>query len=136
MLDRLFNRIGSILGQRDKPRQGGCRTGSATARTSKPAQRKHFHCVEVQFGSPACPAAQRLAGMRFLSDDAPGLPVSGCNVHTCNCGYQHHDDRREDDRRNAYRHWGIELPELSGERRARRDRRQSAETAFKPTMTG
>ncbi len=134
MLNRLFNRIGSILGQSGKPRREGRRPGSNALRTARPVQRDPFLCVEVQPGNPACAAASRLAGTRFLPDDAPILPVTGCNSHSCQCGYRHHDDRREDDRRNAYRQWGIAQPELNGERRARQDRRRSADNAFKPTM--
>ncbi len=65
--------------------------------------RKLFHGVSIQseeFG--ACEAAQALENVRFLSDDAPMLPLSDCsNPAGCRCRYQHFDDRRTDARRES-----------------------------------
>jgi len=85
-----------------------------------------FNCVEVQYQADACKAVQRFADMRFLSGQAPEIPVPGCDAATCSCRYVHHKDRRHKDRRNprAYQ------PESSsgGERRIKRDRRRPART--------
>lgn len=49
-----------------------------------------------------CAAAQACVGERFLSDDAPPLPLSGCdNPGGCRCKYQHFDDRRTQPRRET-----------------------------------
>lgn len=101
---------------------------------AKRAARSDYHCVEVRTGVPACEAAQRLGHTRFLPDEAPSLPVSGCTVKTCTCGYIHHDDRREEDRRNPYGQWANMPPAIAGERRSRRERRKSQERTLRPSM--
>jgi hypothetical protein len=36
-----------------------------------------------------------LLGTRFLSKEAPRLPLKGCSIGSdCRCSYQHHEDRR------------------------------------------
>lgn len=134
MLDRLVDRIGSLFAKKVKPHQGARRQNPQAELTSKQVRRGNYHCVEVHGGHPACETVKRLDGNRFLPDEAPGLPMPGCNAQTCTCRYVHHEDRREDDRRNAYRQWSIDLPDIDGERRDRNDRRKSSENAFKPTM--
>jgi hypothetical protein len=104
------------------------------ALAAKQATRKPYHCVEVHPGIPACGAAQRIGSTRFLSDEAPILPVSGCTMAKCTCRYIHHDDRREDDRRNPYGRWSNAPPAIVGERRSRIDRRKSQESAFGTSM--
>lgn len=96
--------------------------------------RSRYHCVEVRTGVPACEAARQLGNVRYLSSEAPGLPVSGCTEQQCACSYIHHDDRREDDRRNPYGQW-TNLPHgMERERRSRTDRRASQEGAFRPSI--
>jgi hypothetical protein len=53
-----------------------------------------YHAVEVVPGRHACAAALALRDRRFLSREAPTLPLTGCSVGECTCRYQHHDDRR------------------------------------------
>lgn len=60
-----------------------------------------YHAVSIRPGRYACGAVLQLQGVRFLSADAPKLPLPGCNASTCNCRYQHHEDRREADRRQS-----------------------------------
>lgn len=96
--------------------------------------RKSFHCVEIQSGVTACEAVQKLSGKRFLSDEAPQLPVPGCSAHNCTCSYIHFEDRRQHDRRNPYGMWASIPPAITGERRARSDRRKSPESTFKPSL--
>jgi hypothetical protein len=60
-----------------------------------------FHAVSVVADSRACEAARNLQGVRFLSTEAPRLPLQGCSSASCRCRYAHHPDRREgSDRRN------------------------------------
>lgn len=84
-----------------------------------------FHCVSIHFSSSkACPAVERIAERRFLSMEAPRLPLDECsNIQDCRCRYQHHDDRRSQPRRDA----DVGLPtgsHASGERRRGRGRRE------------
>jgi len=96
--------------------------------------RRSYHCVEVRKGTPACKASQQFGRARFLSDEAPRLPVSGCTEEKCTCSFMHHDDRREDDRRHPYGQLASIPPAISGERRSRTERRQSQESAFRPSI--
>jgi hypothetical protein len=63
-----------------------------------------WHAVSIETGSDVCgsccQAAGALQGQRFLSSDAPTLPLRGCtNPSGCQCRYRHHPDRRHDRRR-------------------------------------
>ena len=62
-----------------------------------------FHAVSIRAGSEhACPAVQELENVRFLSEDAPMLPLEGCGAReSCRCTYVHFEDRRTDMRREA-----------------------------------
>ncbi|QYJ89220.1 hypothetical protein [Shewanella halotolerans] len=60
-----------------------------------------YHCVEIVNDEGLCGSAKKLKGKRFLSKDAPTLPLPGCNKGECSCRYLHHEDRRgqNEDRR-------------------------------------
>lgn len=61
---------------------------------------KEFGAVSIKIGPQACTAAQYLRGKRFLSHQAPALPLSKCDISDCQCNYGYYKDRRaEDDRR-------------------------------------
>jgi len=104
------------------------------ASAARQGARNSYHCVEVRTGVPACEAAQHLGNVRFLSREAPDLPVPGCTEQTCACSYIHHDDRREDDRRNPYGMWANVPHAVARERRSRAERRRSQEGGFRPSM--
>lgn len=104
------------------------------APAAKRDARSSYHCVEVRTGVPACEVAQHLGNVRFLSKEAPSLPVSGCTEQNCACSYIHHDDRRDDDRRNPYGQWANLPPAIGGERRSRVERRRLQESAFRPSI--
>jgi hypothetical protein len=53
-----------------------------------------WHAVSIVPNPQACGKARALARVRFLSKDAPLLPLEGCNARTCACRYRHHEDRR------------------------------------------
>jgi hypothetical protein len=57
-----------------------------------------WHAVSIVPGSQPCAAAAGLARKRFLSRDAPPLPLESCDQQ-CACRYGHHDDRRKGPRR-------------------------------------
>jgi hypothetical protein len=66
--------------------------------TSK--RKKEFDAVSIKIGPRACTAAKYLIGKRFLSSQAPALPLSKCDISDCQCKYGYYKDRRsEDDRR-------------------------------------
>jgi hypothetical protein len=69
----------------------------------KPAPQKKpinpFHAVTIAPGPRACDAARNLRDQRFLSRDAPQLPLRKCDSPECTCRYEHYDDRRKNQRR-------------------------------------
>ncbi|QMU62379.1 MAG: hypothetical protein GKR92_11990 [Gammaproteobacteria bacterium] len=83
------------------------------------------HCVEVNMPYDACEKVLELHGKRFLSAEAPELPQPGCDQY-CKCKFKHYNDRRQDERRDAFSSSGIHF---SGEKNRRLDgdrRRNSA----------
>ena len=58
-----------------------------------------YHAVTIAPGPRACEAAKALRGKRFLSREAPDLPLRDCSCSSCTCRYEHHDDRRNGQRR-------------------------------------
>ncbi len=64
---------------------------------------KHpFHGISIKFDEKnACDAAKAIADKRFLSNEAPPLPLPDCDSSNCQCKYAHYDDRRfgDSDRR-------------------------------------
>ena len=62
-----------------------------------------FHALSLRFGAGACDSSRRLHGKRFLSPDAPTLPLADCDTEHCRCRYVHHRDRRDgEDRRSPF----------------------------------
>lgn len=86
-----------------------------------------YAAVAIKPGKAACDRVQERGNTRYLKSAAPTLPVLGCDSPNCQCGYEHHDDRRSDP--DGDRRMGIglqsELYASSGnqERRQRRGRR-------------
>jgi hypothetical protein len=81
-----------------------------------------FHGVEIQLDNPACAAVGRYRDQRLLSDEAPRLPVPGCDRGAeCRCVYKHFHDRRTAPRREA----DVGLPERAplSDRRSGKPRR-------------
>jgi len=61
-----------------------------------------FHAVEIRCTNNACQAAQDTQGERYLSAEAPALPLGQCDrPDQCQCRYQHHEDRRGNSRRGG-----------------------------------
>jgi len=69
----------------------------------KPAPAKKpvnpWHAVAIAPGPRACAAAGKLRDVRFLSREAPPLPLKACDSAQCTCRYEHFDDRRKGPRR-------------------------------------
>jgi hypothetical protein len=90
------------------------------ARKAKPV-RKSFHAVEIVVGDDCCEVVRRYTGKRFLSGEAPVIPLQGCNAQECLCRYIHHADRRKRERRTS--DVAITVDEYSGGERRREKRR-------------
>ena len=75
----------------------------AKKQRSKPAgaPTNAFHAVSVIPGDNACAAAYRFSGQRFLSRQAPRLPLPTCDAAHCECRFKHHKDRRSSPRRSS-----------------------------------
>jgi hypothetical protein len=116
MASDLLNRARSLFGRAEPE--------PAAVAPKKAVQR--FHAVTIAAGPRACPAALMLRDQRFLSRDAPPLPLKGCSCAKCECHYEHHDDRRKSGRRA--RDLGVSLDgytENEKRRGAKRGRRTS-----------
>ncbi len=60
-----------------------------------PAQQPLFRGVQIKPSPDACcQAARDIASQRFLSTDAPLLPLADCDAANCACVYEHFEDRR------------------------------------------
>ncbi len=91
-----------------------------TARGTSVRVANHYHAVSIAAGPQACEAAKARAGNRYLSREAPTLPVPGCTRPDCHCHYDHHVDRRAQPRRIVDGRDAPAAPPYSGpERRLR-----------------
>lgn len=80
-----------------------------------------YHAVSIVPGQRACEVARQNTEARFLSSEAPVLPLAGCDVGRCTCRYQHHPDRRAEDPR---REVDIGVVTMSGQWNGRIERRR------------
>ena len=78
----------------------GIRTIQTTTTGSCVNEKSRYRGVQVNgIRADCCAAVQAVAGQRFLSDEVPMLPLSGCDANDCRCTYELFDDRRTDIRR-------------------------------------
>jgi hypothetical protein len=70
----------------------------APGRTAKDSRRR-WHAVLIVAPGSACAAAQACKGKRYLSTEAPRLPLANCDAAACGCKYRHFEDRRAGPRR-------------------------------------
>lgn len=75
-----------------------------TKRRAPSVQPNPYQSVSVMSSRVACTAVGKINNQRFLTADAPLLPLAGCSAKECNCKYVHHSDRRDksNDRRTHY----------------------------------
>ena len=105
---------------------------STGGRRAKPARSSGaanatFHAVSINFPANACDAARQRADHRFLSSEAPRLPLPECNVLECTCHFRHHKDRRKYQDRRSVSSGGYALGSsgiFKAERRQGKDRRE------------
>jgi hypothetical protein len=94
------------------------------ARRTIPTQgvRNLFHGVEIRTSEDCCHAAAAIEGQRFLSDEAPLLPLEDCDRRaSCRCRYRHFADRRTEPRRES--DLGLPLRPHPQDKRSGRGRR-------------
>jgi len=99
--------------------------GKTAPRTTSPppdANRRPprgYHGVSLKPGPQACDAVQAILDQRYLSSEAPALPLQGCDQEHCKCKYEHYRDRRdEEDRRTGWGTFGGFAPSIAeGNRR-------------------
>ena len=61
-----------------------------------------WHAVAVSSGKPCCRASVVARNVRYLSTEAPPLPLAGCTQpQGCLCKYRHFNDRRAGPRRTT-----------------------------------
>jgi hypothetical protein len=62
-----------------------------------------YQAVSIKHGSCACSGVELYTGKRYLTSEAPLLPIPSCDADQCKCRYVRHRDRRmADERRNLY----------------------------------
>lgn len=81
----------------------GAKTGAkGTGKSAAPKQKPQYAGVEIIPRKGACCSAVRAtAGQRFLTYEAPLLPLPDCDMARCNCRYRQVPERRTDIRRDA-----------------------------------
>src|SRR5580704_6485477 len=97
-----------------------------TPESSTGFHRVRWHAVSIVTTQASCHTARALRGIRFLSNEAPHLPLSECSAGvSCPCSYKHYEDRRGPPRR-AEELTGFRRPNPAAqERRQQRDRRST-----------
>jgi hypothetical protein len=91
---------------------------------TKPAGGR-YGAVEIRVRGGACQVARSLEGRRFLSKEAPALPLSACTAAQCSCKFAKWSDRRSEHRR--LEHGGLSASIfLANNRRTKRERRRAA----------
>ena len=92
-----------------------------------------YRAVEIRCAEEACEAAKAERGKRYLSKDAPTLPLSQCDRRErCGCRYRHHEERRgKEDRRAGSPAIG---KRVETERRSKAGRR-AEDSLDDPTVT-
>ena len=118
----LLDRIEDTFSGRNVRSADVLRKGRAAAEAEKAPD---FHAVGIKPAGEgqSCNVVLALRGQRFLSPEAPTLPLPDCDAAVCNCTYRHYDDRRRRSRRASDR--GMSEKAFDGpDQRAGEDRRR------------
>lgn len=84
-----------------------------------------YRSVSIRPTKDSCASAKSLQGQRFLTREAPQLPLPNCGAVVCQCRYSRFDDRRADDRRSLHAvQRGLGSGPTNAEHRSGRDRRR------------
>jgi hypothetical protein len=69
--------------------------------SSTPPRARYFHAVAIMPRMSSCKQAREKSGVRFLSREAPPLPLPGCPwPEKCPCRFEKFPDRRQEERRD------------------------------------
>lgn len=90
----------------------------------KTRPRAQFSSAEIRLRRNACEPARALQGRRFLSTEAPALPLPDCSAPRCSCSFIKLSDRRTE-RRRLELDGLIASMFLTTNRREKRDRRRA-----------
>lgn len=83
-----------------------------------------YHAVSIDAGASCRQTAKLYGGRRYLSPEAPAIPLPTCDTSNCRCRYVHHEDRRESGDRRLRDVWDPHSPKTKGaDRRASHGRR-------------
>lgn len=105
---------------------GKGRTPSGAKKTELVRTVGRWHAVSIETVPGCCHFARGLREARFLSADAPILPLPNCTAkERCRCLYKHHEDRRGQLRRREEITGLRANVRIVEERRVERDRRKS-----------
>jgi len=97
-----------------------------SASHASPRASSHWHAVAIKPKGQCCEAVQARRSARFLSSDAPRLPLPECSTSdTCTCVYKHHADRRAQPRRQDETDGLRRSVKVTQERRLTGDRRKT-----------
>jgi hypothetical protein len=119
---------------KNRGRSGSGKSISDLSRNARINSRNPYAALSIMPGNNPCEAAQRVSGKKYLVNEAPKLPLSGCDPAHCQCEFTQHNDRRElhEDRRNPCASaLTTQLFEATGEanRRKRRGGRRKTDWA-------
>jgi len=90
----------------------------------KAPAKSSWRAVRILPGADACAAVQDICKKRYLTQDAPRLPLRECDRQDkCQCKYQHLADRRGEPRRADDSGFGIPKV-ISPEKRRPGERRE------------
>ena len=105
----------------------GTSKSKSSASHAPPARASnHWHAVAIKPKGQCCEAVQARRSARFLSKEAPRLPLPDCSTSdTCTCVYKHHADRRAQPRRQDERDGLRRSGSVEQERRLTGDRRKT-----------
>jgi hypothetical protein len=85
------------------------------------SQGSAYQAVSIHCYEGACAEAQAIQGTRYLTAEAPVIPLATCKADKCRCVYQHHEDRRSGERDRRKLHSPNEAALTTPAREDRRD---------------
>jgi hypothetical protein len=118
---------------RSRPRRPGKKVGNkpaaSAATPARPGGIEKLKCNAlfwgVQMDQPGCEAARAIMDKQFTFEEAPDMPLEGCDSPTCTCLFRGLLDRRKLNRRSGGdRRNEVRFDEKGADRRSRKDRRR------------
>lgn len=68
--------------------------------SNTPTRARYYHAVAIVPKPSSCEEARAIGGIRYLSREAPPLPLPNCPwPERCRCRFEKFDDRRQDEDR-------------------------------------